>query len=422
MALLNYMSQILVELIKLANLIINITKALACMGRVQAVLDTPSSMEAPQAFSGTAGRGGSVEFRGVGLTYQGAGEASLSGLDFSVKPGDTVGIIGGTGSGKSSLVNLIPRFYDATQGAVLVDGRDVREYPLAQLRQRVGVVPQQAAAVFRHHPGEPAVGQSRTPPRRSLWQALETAQARDFVEEKPGGLDEPVAQGGRNFSGGQRQRLTIARALVRKPEILILDDSASALDFATDAALRRAIREMEGGPTVFIVSQRASSIRYADKIIVLDDGQAGGHRHPPGAAGNLPGLPGDLPVPVRDQGRRRQSMKGTKSAKGHAEAGAALHPPLLGAGGRCLLLLAAVTVAAEPVRPHSHRQRRGLHRGPGATWTFPALSASWCSMAPGHRRGGSVPVGDEPDQQPHHLPGGAGHPQQGLPEDPGRCP
>ena len=274
-ALLNYMSQILVELIKLANLIINITKALACMGRVQAVLDTPSSMEAPQAFSGTAGRGGSVEFRGVGLTYQGAGEASLSGLDFSVKPGDTVGIIGGTGSGKSSLVNLIPRFYDATQGAVLVDGRDVREFPLSQLRQRVGVVPQRAQ-LFSGTIRENLLWGNPNATEADLWQALETAQARDFVEEKPGGLDEPVAQGGRNFSGGQRQRLTIARALVRKPEILILDDSASALDFATDAKLRRAIREMEGGPTVFIVSQRASSIRHADTIIVLDDGQAVG--------------------------------------------------------------------------------------------------------------------------------------------------
>ena len=211
----------------------------------------------------------------MGLTYQGTGEASLSGLDFSVKPGDTVGIIGGTGSGKSSLVNLIPRFYDATQGAVLVDGRDVREFPLSQLRQRVGVVPQRAQ-LFSGTIRENLLWGNPNATEADLWQALETAQARDFVEEKPGGLDEPVAQGGRNFSGGQRQRLTIARALVRKPEILILDDSASALDFATDAKLRRAIREMEGGPTVFIVSQRASSIRYADTIIVLDDGQAVG--------------------------------------------------------------------------------------------------------------------------------------------------
>ena len=186
-----------------------------------------------------------------------------------------MGIIGGTGSGKSSLVNLIPRFYDATQGAVLVDGRDVREFPLSQLRQRVGVVPQRAQ-LFSGTIRENLLWGNPNATEADLWQALETAQARDFVEEKPGGLDEPVSQGGRNFSGGQRQRLTIARALVRKPEILILDDSASALDFATDAKLRRAIREMEGGPTVFIVSQRASSIRYADTIIVLDDGQAVG--------------------------------------------------------------------------------------------------------------------------------------------------
>ena len=274
-ALLNYMSQILVELIKLANLIINITKALACANRVQAVLDTQSSLTSPQALGGSVENGDRVTFQGVGLTYKGAGDASLAGLSFSVKPGETVGVIGGTGSGKSSLVNLIPRFYDATQGAVLVDGRDVRDYPVEALREKVGVVPQKAmlfTGTIRENLkwGKPDATEAE------LWQALETAQAKDFVEEKPGKLDEPVAQGGRNFSGGQRQRLTIARALVRKPEILILDDSASALDFATDARLRKAIREMEGGPTVFIVSQRASSIRYADQIIVLDDGEAVG--------------------------------------------------------------------------------------------------------------------------------------------------
>ncbi len=273
-ALLNYMSQILVELIKLANLIINITKALACMGRVQAVLDTPSSMSSPQAAPASEERG-SVVFEGVGLTYQGAGGASLAGLSFSVAPGETVGVIGGTGSGKSSLVNLIPRFYDATNGAVLVDGVNVRKYPLGQLRQKVGVVPQKAA-LFTGTIRDNLLWGNPSATEEELWQALETAQAKEFVEQKPGGLDEPVAQGGKNFSGGQRQRLTIARALVRKPEILILDDSASALDFATDARLRKAIREMEGGPTVFIVSQRASSIRYADKILVLDDGQAVG--------------------------------------------------------------------------------------------------------------------------------------------------
>lgn len=275
-ALINYMSQILVELIKLANLIINITKALACASRVQGVLDTESSMEAPQALSNVVEQNQErVTFRDVALTYQGAGAASLSGLSFSVKPGETVGVIGGTGSGKSSLVNLIPRFYDATQGDVLVDGHNVRDYPLASLREKVGVVPQRAV-LFTGTIRDNLKWGKPDATDEELWQALETAQARDFVEEKPGGLDEPVSQGGKNFSGGQRQRLTIARALVRKPEILILDDSASALDFATDARLRKAIRQMEGGPTVFIVSQRASSIRYADKIIVLDDGEAVG--------------------------------------------------------------------------------------------------------------------------------------------------
>ena len=274
-ALLNYMSQILVELIKLANLIISITRALACAGRVQTVLDTPSTMEFPQQARAPVETGARVVFQNVGLTYRGAGAPSLEGVNLSAAPGETIGVIGGTGSGKSSLVHLIPRFYDATQGAVLVDGRDVREFPLSQLRQRVGVVPQRAQ-LFSGTIRENLLWGNPNATEADLWQALETAQARDFVEEKPGGLDEPVAQGGRNFSGGQRQRLTIARALVRKPEILILDDSASALDFATDAKLRRAIREMEGGPTVFIVSQRASSIRYADTIIVLDDGQAVG--------------------------------------------------------------------------------------------------------------------------------------------------
>ena len=274
-ALLNYMSQILVELIKLANLIINITKALACANRVQAVLDTESSLTSPQALTGSVENEDRVTFQNVGLTYKGAGDASLSGLSFSVKPGETVGVIGGTGSGKSSLVNMIPRFYDATQGAVLVDGRDVRDYPISDLREKVGVVPQKAM-LFTGTIRENLKWGKPDATEEELWQALETAQAKDFVEEKPGKLDEPVAQGGKNFSGGQRQRLTIARALVRKPEILILDDSASALDFATDARLRKAIREMEGGPTVFIVSQRASSIRYADKIIVLDDGEAVG--------------------------------------------------------------------------------------------------------------------------------------------------
>ena len=274
-ALLNYMSQILVELIKLANLIINITKALACAKRVQGILDQGGTMSSPDRLTGEKENEDRVTFRNVGLTYRGAGAPSLSGLSFSVKPGETVGIIGGTGSGKSSLVNLIPRFYDATQGEVLVDGHPVQEYPLEELRAKVGVVPQRAT-LFTGTIRENLQWGKEKATDEELWKALEIAQAKDFVEEKPGQLDEPVAQGGKNFSGGQRQRLTIARALTRRPEILILDDSASALDFATDAKLRKAIREMEGGPTVFIVSQRTSSIRYADRIVVLDDGEAVG--------------------------------------------------------------------------------------------------------------------------------------------------
>ena len=272
-ALINYMSQILVELIKLANLILNITKALACADRVSGVLEVEPSLRGPQ--QGRPGEDSGVRFENVGLTYAGAGDASLSGISFSAKPGQTVGVIGGTGSGKSSLVNLIPRFYDATQGAVEIGGVNVKDWPLDQLREAVGVVPQRAAlfqGTIRENLqwGKPGASD------KELWQALETAQAADFVREKPKGLDSPVEQGGRNFSGGQRQRLTIARALVRQPKILILDDSASALDFATDARLRAALQRMPGSPTVFIVSQRASSLRHADVIVVLDDGEAVG--------------------------------------------------------------------------------------------------------------------------------------------------
>ena len=272
-ALINYMSQILVELIKLANLILNITKALACADRVSGVLEVEPSLRAPQ--QGRPGADSGVRFENVGLTYAGAGDASLSGISFSAKPGQTVGVIGGTGSGKSSLVNLIPRFYDATQGAVEIGGVNVKDWPLDQLRKAVGVVPQRAAlfqGTIRENLqwGKPGASD------KELWKALETAQAADFVREKPKGLDSPVEQGGRNFSGGQRQRLTIARALVRQPKILILDDSASALDFATDARLRAALQRMPGCPTVFIVSQRASSLRHADVIVVLDDGEAVG--------------------------------------------------------------------------------------------------------------------------------------------------
>ena len=214
----------------------------------------------------------SVEFDQVSLTYAGAGAESLSGISFRAARGQTIGIIGGTGSGKSSLVNMIPRFYDATKGTVRVDGKDVREYRMEELRQKVGVVLQKAV-LFQGTIRENLLWGKADATDEELWKAVEAAQAREFVEQKEGKLDAPVAQEGRNLSGGQRQRLTIARALVGDPEILILDDSASALDYATDAALRKAIRELGGGMTVFIVSQRASSIRYADQIIVLDDGE-----------------------------------------------------------------------------------------------------------------------------------------------------
>lgn len=273
-ALINYMAQILVELIKLANLIINITKSLACANRVEAVLELAPGMEASQnAVPG--GQAGRVEFQNVSLRYQGAGENSLSKISFAVRPGQTVGVIGGTGSGKSSLVNLIPRFYDATGGAVLVGGKDVRDWPIEELRRRIGVVPRRAA-LFSGTVRENLLWGREDADEAALWAALETAQAKEFITEKPKGLEESVSQGGRNFSGGQRQRLTIARALVRDPEILILDDSASALDFATDLKLRTAIQNLPSRPTVFLVSQRAASIRHADLILVLDDGEVVG--------------------------------------------------------------------------------------------------------------------------------------------------
>lgn len=273
-ALINYMGQILVELIKLANLIINITKALACANRVQSVLEIKPSLTAPEQAIGAA-EAASVKFKNVALTYKGAGAESLSGINLDVLPGQTIGVIGGTGSGKSSLVNLIPRFYDATAGEVIVGGVNVKDWQPEKLRDTVGVVPQKAV-LFTGTIRENLLWGNENASEQELWRALEIAQAKEFVEKKPLGLDEPVAQGGKNFSGGQRQRLTIARALVRKPSILILDDSASALDLATDLKLRTAIREMPDSPTVFIVSQRASSIRYADQIIVLDEGEAVG--------------------------------------------------------------------------------------------------------------------------------------------------
>ena len=282
-ALVNYMSQILVELIKLANLIVTITKAIACGNRIESIFEMSSSLTDPAAENGQKTPAGAsrtqdvpaVAFEHVCLTYKNAGAESLTDIDFQARSGQTIGVIGGTGSGKSSLVNLIPRFYDVTKGRVLVDGRDVREYPLSELRGKIGMVLQKAV-LFQGTIRENLLWGKEDASDEELYRALEIAQARDFVEEKNGGLDAPVAQGGKNLSGGQRQRLTIARALVRRPSILILDDSASALDYATDARLRKAIREMEEGPTVFIVSQRAASIRHADQIIVLDDGEVAG--------------------------------------------------------------------------------------------------------------------------------------------------
>lgn len=276
-ALINYMSQILVELVKLANLIITVTKAIACGNRIQNVFEMHSEMEDGLLEAGdvAAEEREAVVFEHVSLTYKEAGAESLSDISFRALRGETIGIIGGTGSGKSSLVNLIPRFYDATKGRILVDGRDVKDYKLEVLRDKIGVV-MQKAVLFKGTIAENLRWGKGDATEAELLEALVVSQAKEFVDTKEGGLAFKVEQGGRNLSGGQKQRLTIARALVRKPEILILDDSASALDFATDARLRRAIQEMEDSPTVFIVSQRAASIQYADKIVVLDDGVMAG--------------------------------------------------------------------------------------------------------------------------------------------------
>ncbi len=272
-ALVNYMSQILVELVKLANTIVLLSKALASMNRIRGVLDTEPSMEFAQESSREdLSENEAVAFQNVSLTYSGAGEESLSHISFHAEKGQTIGVIGGTGSGKSSLVNLIPRFYDATSGEVYIMGRPIEKWGREELRSTVGVVMQKAqlfAGTIRSNLlwGNPEASDEE------IWKALELAQAAEFVKSKPRGLDERVDQGGRNFSGGQKQRLTIARALVKQPKILILDDSASALDFATDAALRKALSTLSGEMTVFIVSQRASSLKHADRILVLEDGE-----------------------------------------------------------------------------------------------------------------------------------------------------
>lgn len=281
-ALVNYMGQILVELVKMANTIVMLTKSVACANRVQDILDVKSSLEHdttsverlehPENPS-QSGKGGiSVEFRNVSMAYAGASDPSLEGVCFAAEPGQTIGIIGGTGSGKSTLVHLIPRYYDVADGEVLVDGKDVREYTLEDLRSRVGMVMQKAVlfhGTIRDNMrwGDPDATDEQ------IWEALDQAQASEFVRQKENELDYELEQSGRNLSGGQKQRLTIARALVRRPQILILDDSASALDFATDAKLRQALKTLPGHPTTFIVSQRTSSIQHADQILVLDDGQ-----------------------------------------------------------------------------------------------------------------------------------------------------
>ena len=270
-ALVNYMSQILVELIKLANLIIQITKALACAKRIESIFEVENSQQI-EALTQQVNTEDVIRFDHVGLTYQGGGDESLTDIDFTVKRGQTIGIIGGTGSGKTSVVNLIPRLYDATRGTVLVDGQDVKTYDPDTLRSKVGIVPQKAV-LFKGTIRENLLWGNENATEEQLEKALEISQAKEFVDTKEGRLDFMIAQGGKNLSGGQKLRMTIARAVVREPEILILDDSASALDFATDAKLRHAIREMGNDMTVIIVSQRSSSIQYADQIIVLDDGK-----------------------------------------------------------------------------------------------------------------------------------------------------
>lgn len=276
-ALVNYMSQILIELIKMANLIITITKAAACGKRIAEVFEIENSLD--RMNKGTENMDNDEEsmviFSNVSFSYQGAGGEALSDISVKIKRGETIGVIGGTGSGKSTLVHLIPRFYDCTKGQVLVHGRNVKEYNLKELRKKIGIV-MQKAVLFKGSIRSNLLWGQDNASEKELNDALSVSQSGDIIREKEGGVDAAVARGGKNYSGGQRQRLTIARALLRKPEILIFDDSSSALDFATDAALRKALRALKYMPTVFIVSQRASAIQYADKIIVLDDGKTAG--------------------------------------------------------------------------------------------------------------------------------------------------
>ena len=275
-ALYNYMAQMIVELIKLASLIITLNKSAACAGRVADILKVKSTMDYPTATAAsTVSSDDAVVFDDVTFEYSGAGASSLSHISFSVKKGQTVGIIGGTGSGKTTLVNLISRFYDATKGTVLLDGQNIENYERNDLRSKIGVVPQKAA-LFKGSIRDNMKWGREDATDEDLWQALTTAQGKDVVEGKPGQLDFELEQNGKNLSGGQKQRLTIARALVKKPEILILDDSASALDFATDAALRKSLNKLDWNVTTFLVSQRSSSIRQADLILVLANGNLAG--------------------------------------------------------------------------------------------------------------------------------------------------
>lgn len=274
-ALVNYMNQILVELVKLANLIITITKAIACGNRIEAVLEMNPSQQFEEICTEPENPEYAVEFQDVSFAYKNAGDEALTHLNLKVKKGETIGIIGGTGSGKTTFVHLIPRFYDVTKGSVLVNGLDVKKYPKEQLRNKVGIV-MQKAVLFKGSIRENLQWGNASATDEALQQALELAQGTEVVAKKDGGLDAMITQGGKNLSGGQRQRLTIARALVRKPEILILDDSTSALDYATDAKLRKALQDMKDKPTIFIVSQRTASIQHADRIVVLDDGAAVG--------------------------------------------------------------------------------------------------------------------------------------------------
>lgn len=272
-ALVNYMSQILVELIKLANLIVQVTKAVACGNRIADVLSIPSKLpEKNPKLIGAKDGAPEVEFDHVCMTYEGAADETLTDISFTVQKGQTIGIIGGTGSGKSSLVNLIPRFYDATKGTIRIQGNDINDYDAVQLRDKIGVV-MQKAVLFAGTIADNLRWGKNDATEEEMWKALDIAQATEVVKGKEGDLDYMIEQGGKNLSGGQKQRLTIARAVVKNPDILILDDSASALDFATDASLRAALKGMHGDKTIFIVSQRTSSIQFADNIIVLDDGQ-----------------------------------------------------------------------------------------------------------------------------------------------------